>query len=148
MKKPYISLYAEEYQLQENITLVYDHFTQMNYLDKEKTKNAACFGPRDKTVETRVVENADDESYAGPNTTRKTATLEDTDEDYYHFSGPDTTRITETVENGDVDCLPGPPTTRQTFVIENNDDEMMMGPESTLFTKTLGANVPHESPML
>lgn len=150
MKKPYISLYAEEYQLQENITLVYDHFTQVNYLDKEKTINAACFGPRDKSVETRVIENSDDdESYAGPNTTRETATLEDTDEDCYQFLGPDSTKITETVENGDVDCQLGPPTTRQTFVVENNDeDEMMMGPDSTRFTKTLEVSDPDEYPFV
>lgn len=146
MKKPYISLYAEEYQLQENITLVYDHFTQLNYLDQEKTKTATCFGPRDKSVETRVIENSDvDESYVGPDTTKETATLEDTDENCYQLLGPDTTRITETVENGDINYQAGPPTTRQTFVVENDDeDEMMMGPDSTLITKTLENSDPDE----
>lgn len=150
MKKPYISLYAEEYQLQENITLVYDHFTQLNYLDQEKTKTAACFGPRDKSVETRVIENSDvDESYVGPDTTKETATLEDTDENCYQLLGPDTTRITETVENGDINYQAGPPTTRQTFVVENDDeDEMMMGPDSTLITKTLENSDPDEYPIM
>jgi hypothetical protein len=149
MKKPYISLYAEEYELQENITLVYDHFTQLNYWDEEKTKNAACFGPRDKSIETRVIENSDvDENYVGPNTTRETATLEVTDEDNYQLLGPDSTKITETVENGDVDFQLGPPTTRATFVVENDDkEEMLLGPDSTRFTKTLEVSDPDEYPI-
>jgi hypothetical protein len=151
MKKPYISLYAEEYPIQENINLVYDHLTQVNYLDKEKTIHAAFFGPRDKSIETRVIENSDDdESYAGPNTTRETATLEDTDEDNYQFAGPDTTILSETVENGDdVECQLGPPTTRQTFVVENDDeDEMLMAPDSTRITKTLEATDPDGYPII
>lgn len=86
MRKPYIIQYAEEYNIQENITLFYDHNSQVNYLDKDKTRLAACFELQDRTIETRVIENSDyDESYLGPNTTRQTATLEDTDPDEYPF---------------------------------------------------------------
>lgn len=100
MKKPYISLYTEEYQVQKSETPFYDHFTQINYSDRHKTQSIVEVGPRDTSTETRTIEN------------------NDVDE---RSPQPDTTIFTETVENGDIDFYVPPDTTISTFTRESTD---------------------------
>lgn len=160
MKTPYIINYMEEILLQPSVPLHYDNYTQINYLNDEKSIKAVSFnsGPL-TTIRTESIENSDDTpimlgpestvvtdtvensdlNYYGPSTTEKTATVENSDHDNHYLLGPDTTRFTKSNEAVDSDyMLLGPETTRQTATIENSDiNTFIFGPDTTQQTFTV-----------
>ncbi|MBY0213869.1 hypothetical protein [Priestia aryabhattai] len=158
MKTPYIVNYIEEVPLQSSATLYYDNLTQINYLDNEKRVKATRFvagssltteeskdmlnrlvdlGP-ETTRRTETIEN-DDNNYCGPDTTQKTATSENIDHDEFSFLGPDTTMFTKSVESNDADSIIlGPETTTETATVENSDiNTFILGPDTTRRTFTV-----------
>lgn len=102
MKTPYISKYIEEFPLHLSAPLFYDNHTQISYLSAEKEIKAyeINLGPQ-TTKQTERVENSDVD-YLGPDTTKTTFTVEPDDQQMFpFFLDPQTTTITRTIENSD-----------------------------------------------
>lgn len=163
MKTPYIINYMEEVPLQSSASLFYDNKTQINYLDKDFKIKAISFnyGPQTTTL-TETSENTDtDAIYLGPDSTEKTAIIENSDLEQHSLAGPETTQFTKSNEATDTDYffniidktthattnkslyvnsfIIGPDTTIKTFTVESEDENenfTFLGPETTRETRT------------
>lgn len=126
MKKPFIAEYGEEVKLEKR-EVYYDFKAQLSYVDKDYSKKVIeGAGLKSETTrKTFTVEDSDEDERVLFDSTKKTATMESTDEDEMVFI--EQTRLTETIENSDEDEMTLFCSTKQTRSIESSDeDEMLM----------------------
>ncbi|MFA7466921.1 MAG: hypothetical protein WCY82_01490 [Desulfotomaculaceae bacterium] len=140
-KKPYLTNYMQEHDLQINVGIYYDNLSQISYTDCNMDQKIIGRKHFEGTVNTRSVENSDpDELYviggsglkedvedSDPDemwligVTKQTFTIEDGDPDEYCALGD--TRFTKTIEESDPDEMYELGGTRKTATVEDSDPD-------------------------